>query len=145
MASQPTSSQHSSDRKLDMSTAHLLREISYDVREHAPTVMVSVSPKLTWTDALAVALKSLEDEDQTTLVFPERTKERREAIKKLALSEKSSSSANIRPGPTTSTERRIRTPFPKDRPPHRQDRRQKSGSGRWREKQLHRTIGNRTR
>src|SRR5271170_13798 len=67
------------------------------------------------TNALAVASKSLEDEDQTTLVFPERSKERREAIKKLALSEKPHSSTNIPLGSSASIGRRIRTPFPKDR------------------------------
>jgi len=117
MALQPTSSQHTSDYKLNMSTAHLLREITRDVRKHAPTARVSISPKSTWTNALAVASKSLEDEDQTTLIFPERSKEQREAIKKLALSEKPHSSTIIPPGSSTSIGRRVRTPFPKDRSP----------------------------
>jgi hypothetical protein len=123
MALQPTSSLHTSDYKLDMSTAHLLREITRDVRKNAPTARVSISPKSTWTNALAVASKALEDEDQTTLVFPERSKERREAIKRLALSEKPRSSTNIPLESSASIGRRIRTPFPKDRtpPPARQE------------------------
>jgi hypothetical protein len=114
MALQSTSSQPTSDYKLVMSTAHLLGQIATDVRKHASTAKVSVSPDSTWTTALAVASKSLDDEDQATLIFPERSKERREAIKKLALSKRPRSSTSILPEPSTSIRRRIRTPFPKD-------------------------------
>src|SRR5271156_4393186 len=114
MALQPTSSQSTWDYKLDMSTSYLLKQIATDVRKHAPTAKVSVFPDATWTVALAVASKSLEDEDQATLIFPETSKERREAIKKLALSERPSSSTNIHLGPSASIGRHIRTPFPKD-------------------------------
>jgi hypothetical protein len=114
MALQPTSSRPAFNYKLDMSTAHLLRQIATDVQKHAPTAKVSISPGSTWTEALAVALKSLEDEDQATLIFPERSKERREAIRKLALSETSRLSSNIPPEPPAPMGRRIRTPFPKD-------------------------------
>jgi hypothetical protein len=119
MALQPTSSQSPSsqptvDYKLDMSTAHLLGQITTDVRKYAPTAKVSISPDSTWIVALAVASKSLEDEDQATLIFPEISEERREAIKKLVLSERPRSSTNIPPRPSASIGRRIRTPFPKD-------------------------------
>jgi hypothetical protein len=119
MVLQPTSSQQTSlqptfDRKLDMSTAHLLRQVATDVWEHARTTKVSISPGSTWTSALAVALKSLEDKDQAILIFPERSEERQEAIKKYVLSEKFRSSSNIPPTPSDSIGRRIRTPFPKD-------------------------------
>src|SRR3984957_19004599 len=117
-SSQSISSQPAFDYKLDMSTAHLLRQIATDVRKHAPTAKVSISPDSTWTTALAVASKSLEDEDRATLIFPETSKERREAIKKLALSERSRLSSNIPLGSSASIGRRIRTPFPKDiKPP----------------------------
>jgi hypothetical protein len=109
MALQPTSSQPTSDWKLDMSTAYLLKQIATDVQKYAPTAKVSISPDSTWTKALAVALRSLEDEDQATLIFPETSKEQREAIKKLVLSQK-----HVPPGPSASTGRRIRTPFPND-------------------------------
>src|SRR5271155_4310135 len=111
MALQPTSSQSTWDYKLDMSTSYLLKQIATDVRKHAPTAKVSVFPDATWTVALAVASKSLEDEDQATLIFPETSKEQREALKKLALSERPRSSTNR---PSASIGRRIRTPFPKD-------------------------------
>jgi hypothetical protein len=117
-SSRPTPVQPTSNYELDMSTTHLLKQITTDVRKHAPTARVSVSPESTWTDALAVASKSLEDEDRATLIFPETSKERREAIKKLLLSEKFRSSSNIPLEPSASIRRRIRTPFPKDiKPP----------------------------
>jgi predicted component of type VI protein secretion system len=113
-SSQPSSSQPAFDYKLEMSTAHLLGQITTDVRKHAPTAKVSISPDSTWIAALAVASKSLEDQDQATLIFPEISKERREAIKKLVLSERPRSSTNIPAGLSASIGRRIRTPFPKD-------------------------------
>jgi hypothetical protein len=91
-----------------MSTPYLLRQIATDVRKYAPAANVSISPDATWTDALTVAAESLEDKNRATLIFPERSKEEREAIRKLALSE------NIPPRPSASIGRRIRTPFPKD-------------------------------
>ena len=116
-SSQSASSQPTSNYKLDMSTLCLLQQITSDIRKYAPTARVSVSPKSTWISALAAASKSLEDEDRATLLFPETSKERREAIKKLVLSEKSRLSSNIPLEPSTSIRRRIRTPFPKDRNP----------------------------
>jgi len=107
MASQSTSSQTPSDYKLDMSTSFLLQQITADVGKFAPTSRVSVSPGATWTEALAEASKSLDDQDRATLIFPQTSKERREAIRKLALSEVSRSClAYIGRG--------IRTPFPTD-------------------------------
>ncbi|KIX07019.1 uncharacterized protein Z518_04995 [Rhinocladiella mackenziei CBS 650.93] len=107
MATKSTSSQSTSDYKLDMSTSYLLKQITDDVPKFAPTAEVSISPDATWTEALAVASKSLKDQDQATLIFPETSKERREAIKKLALSEKSRPSS-------ASIGRSIRTSFPTD-------------------------------
>lgn len=77
----------------------------------APASKVSISQTTTWIKALAAASKSLEAQDRTFHIFPQKSKERREAMKKLALAAKS-----LPPG--TPIERGIRTPFQTDEIPH---------------------------
>jgi hypothetical protein len=80
---------------LEMTTSYLLTQIASDVYGKAPTAKVKVPPHSTWTDALSVASKSLEEVNHDMLIFPQPTKERRDAVKKLALSEKSRTLLNI--------------------------------------------------
>jgi hypothetical protein len=106
-------------RLLEVPTYHLLAEVAADVRSNAPAIRARIPPRCTWTIALSTACRSLESEDKAILTFPPRVKEVREALKKIALSERPFT--NISPGPSLHSPGRlpIKTPFPKHlTPPH---------------------------
>jgi hypothetical protein len=102
---------------LEIPTYSLLLRVASDVKSTAPEIRSSVSPHTKWTAALSTACQSLESEDKDILIFPPRTKEQREALKKLALSEQC---ANIFPeSPLRSGGLPIKTPFPMNLTPPR--------------------------
>jgi hypothetical protein len=105
---------------LDMAAHYLLSQVASDVKSKAPTVRTTVSPGATWITALSVVSQSLEPTNREMLIFPQRTRERQAALKKMILSERPLSSTNIPPKSSSASDRLpIRTPFPKDLIPPR--------------------------
>jgi hypothetical protein len=105
-----------------MTTSYVLTRLASEVRKKAPTAKMKISRESTWADVLSAVSKSLEEVDQGIRFIPQQTKERREAVKKLALSDEYRAVLNNPLRSSASVVHRIRTPFPGNvapRPPRR--------------------------
>ena len=72
-------------------TSYLLSQVASSVKSRAPTATAKISCRTTWTAALQIAQRSLEQQDQQLVIFPKQTKERQQALKEMALSMHSTS------------------------------------------------------
>lgn len=81
------SSLKDSEQEVELPTSYLLSQVIQSVKSRAPTASARVPTRTTWAAALETAQKSLQSHhNQELVVFPRQTKERQQALRKLALS-----------------------------------------------------------
>lgn len=99
---------------------HLLSQVAANIEAHAPDTSVTIPIRATWTAALIETSQALESSSREMFIFPKRSLEMQEALRKQALSVVENEPLSSHQGLP------IRSPFAKHKEPPRASAQQKA-------------------